>query len=99
MSYITEIFDRLDLQRIRGFLLHGVECCEVSRQTYKQRLSTAEKTVSERMEENFPDIEQQEKLMFDIHRYAGITQEVYMEIGMQCGAVLAMQLLFNPQKE
>ena len=30
MDYITEIFDRLSLQQIREFLLHGVECLPVS---------------------------------------------------------------------
>jgi len=40
MSYITEIFERLDLQQIREFLLHGVECGKVSDLSYKQRLMT-----------------------------------------------------------
>ena len=43
MNYIAEIFNRLDLQQIREFLLHGVVCCEVSGQTYQQRLREAEK--------------------------------------------------------
>lgn len=97
MNYIAEIFNRLDLQQIREFLLHGVVCCEVSGQTYQQRLHMAERTVSKRMEEKFPDIEEQEKLMFDIHHYASVMQDVYMEIGMQCGVILAMQLF--TQKE
>ena len=43
MSYINDIFERLNLQQIREFLLHGVVCCEVSGQTYQQRLREAEK--------------------------------------------------------
>lgn len=97
MSYINDIFERLNLQQIHEFLLHGEECFEVIRQTYQQRLHMAERTISKRMEEKFPDIEEQEKLMFDIHHYASVMQDVYMEIGMQCGVILAMQLF--TQKE
>lgn len=41
MSYINEIFARLDTQHFREFLLHGVECVKTSSKTYKQRLDEA----------------------------------------------------------
>ena len=96
MSYITEIFDRLDLQQIREFLLHGVECYDVSGDSYKQRLEAAEKPVIEMIEEKF---EENDEIAGDIHHYATVNQNVYMEIGLRCGAVLAAQLLSNPKKD
>ena len=97
MSYINDIFERLNLQQIREFLLHGVECCEVSGQTYQQRLREAEKPISEMMEKQFPDKEENDKVSYKIYHYASVMQDVYMEIGMQCGVILAMQLF--TQKE
>jgi len=45
MNYITEIFERLNLQQIRAFLLNGVECKKISENSYKQRLKKSEETV------------------------------------------------------
>jgi len=91
MDYISEIFSRLDLQHIREFLLHGVECLEVSDENYKQRINNVEKPFLQIIEEKFPE-EENTKVTEDIFHYATVTQDVYMEIGMQCGAALAMQL-------
>ena len=99
MDYITEIFDRLDLQQIREFLLHGVECAQVSGESYKQRLETAGNPVFETIKNKFPDMNESDKISGDVHYYTSITQDVYMEIGMQCGAILAMKLLTSPHKE
>ena len=99
MSYITEIFERLDLQQIREFLLHGVGCFEISRETYKRRLESAGKPAFKMIDEKFPNEEERDKIAGDVCNYASVTQDVYMEIGMRCGAVLAMQLLTNPQNE
>ena len=99
MSYITEIFERLDLQQVREFLLNGVECVQVDGNTYRQRLEESGNPVFEMIEAKFPDKEENDKVAGYIHDYARITQNVYMEIGLQCGAVLAVKLLANPQKE
>lgn len=98
MSYITEIFDRLDLQQIREFLLHGVECIQVTDKTYKQRLEAPGKTAFDMLKNQFPDVDEYEKIANDIHHYASVTQDVYMEIGMQCGVALVMKLLNSPKE-
>jgi len=97
MSYITKIFERLDLQQIREFLLYGTECAKVSEEDYKQRLETVRSHVSEVID-NFPGEVEKEKVEDSIYDYVNVTQDVYMEIGMKCGAVLAMQLLENSRK-
>ncbi|MCQ1530905.1 hypothetical protein [Lutispora saccharofermentans] len=95
MSYITEIFDRLDIQHIREFLLHGVECVEISNKSYKQRIEDASKSAIEMIEKKFPERDDCEKITSKVYNYSGTIQDVYMEIGMQCGAILAMQLIAN----
>ena len=99
MSYITEIFERLDLQQIREFLLNGVECITISPQSYKRRLERSANPVFEMIQVKFPAEEENEKVTNFIHNYISETKNVYMEIGIQCGAILVMKLLANPQKE
>ena len=93
MSYIDDIFNRLDLQHIREFLLYGVECAETTDEGYKQRLETADKRVCEKIKTAFSGDDEDEKVMSEIYKYTSVTADVYMEIGIKCGAVLVTQLL------
>ena len=85
MSYIAKIFEKLELQQIRTFLLQGVECLQVSDESYKERLENAGDSVFKAVEKKISDKEENNRLMSDIHHYASVTQDVYMEIGMQAG--------------
>jgi len=93
MSYITDIFERLDLQQIREFLLHGVECVEVSDKSYKQRLDSAGDIAFKSIHKKFPEEADHIEVKNDMHHYAGAMQDVYMEIGIVCGARLMAELL------
>ncbi|MCL2343501.1 MAG: hypothetical protein FWC62_06360 [Firmicutes bacterium] len=93
MSYIDEIFTRLNIQQLREFLLHGVDCVETSSRDYKQRLEEAWESVSEAIRLRFPDMEEYEAVTDKVDIYACVIQDVYMEIGLKCGAILAAQLL------
>lgn len=93
MSYISEIFDRAHIQHIREFLLHGVECVEVSNKSYKQRLAGASLPARDMIHAKFSDEKEYEEIMTTIYNYASVNQDVYMEIGLQCGASLAMQFI------
>lgn len=99
MTYISEIFERLDIQQIREFLLHGVEEMNTSDKTYYERLKNAEKIATGTLHARFPCEEDYEKVTDDVYELVGATQNVYMEVGMQCGAAIAMQLLGNPKTE
>jgi len=99
MSYISESFDRAHIQHVREFLLHGVECVEIKDNTLKQRIEEPQKAVTTMIQDKFPDMGENEKITDKMCDYVGAVQEVYMEIGLQCGAILAEQLLLNPQKE
>ena len=92
MSNIDDIFKRLDIRQIREFLLNGMECTEISSKDCEQRLDKALKPVIE-MLDKITDENEQEKAAEDIFDYGATIQEVYMEIGIQCGASLMAQLL------
>ena len=93
MSYIDDIFARLNIQHLREFLLHGVECAEISPLDYRQRVQEAWGPVSEALRSRFPEPEEYEKVTGHVQAYAGATENVSMEIGMRCGAILIALLL------
>ncbi len=99
MSYISEIFERLDIQHIREFLLHGVECVQISEKTYKQRIDDSRKTAIDMIKAKFPDMDEHVVITNEVYGYSSVVEDVYTQIGMQCGAILVIQLLANPKKE
>ena len=92
MSYITDIFRRANLQQIREFLLIGVESRSVSKLSYKQRLAAADKAMLDELRRRFPEQEEQEMVYGMIQNYTSSVKDIYMEIGLQCGATIAKQL-------
>lgn len=95
MSYISEIFDRAHIQHIREFLLHGAECVEISDKSYKQRLDIAYTPVKSMMHAIYPDEKEYEDKMVPIYDYASAHEDVYMEIGLQCGILLVTEIFEN----
>jgi len=95
MSYITEIFERLDIQHIREFLLHGIDETEIDTRSYMERLKTPEKIMTSMLHSKFSDGKEYEEITDKVYDYATAYEEVYMEIGLQCGFVLAMQIFNN----
>jgi len=99
MSYITEIFERLDIQHIREFLLHGVEETEVDTRSYMERLKTPEKIMTSFLHSKFPNEKEYEGITEKVYDYASACQNVYMEIGLQGGFIQAMQMNKNTQTD
>jgi len=93
VNYTFEIFNRLNIQHIREFLLHGVECFDISDKSYEDRIEELEKAVIKRVESEFPDRKESEVVISEIYNYASAVESVYMEIGMKCGVALAVQFL------
>ncbi len=91
MSYIDEIFERTNLQNIREFLMNDVSGT-IETQSYMDRINTAEKHMIKHLKD-YTSQHEYEGMITSIYDYAGAGQNVYMEIGMQCGARLAAQLL------
>jgi len=93
MNYTSEIFNRVSLQHIREFLLHGVECLDISDKSYEERIAVLHDKVIKRIETGFPDVKECEAVVSEVYSYATAIEEVYMEIGIQCGVTLAIQYL------
>jgi len=90
--YITNIFERLELRHIREFLLHGVQDVPQGDESYHERLEKAYAPVQAVLEKAFPDSAQRGEAESEIHRCLGTMRDVYMEIGLHCGAELLSQL-------
>lgn len=99
MSYISDIFDRADLRSIRGFLLCGGQCAKLDEGAYEERLETAAKPLFEMIEKAFPKSEDRDRISACVQDYGIANQDVYMEIGLRCGAALALKLLAGLREE
>jgi len=71
----------------------GVECCDVSDKSYKDRIDELKKAAIRRVENGFFDRREREAMVSEIFNYVDAVESVYMEIGMKCGAALAVQFL------
>lgn len=94
MSYVDEVFMRADIQQIQNFLLYGVEG-KIDRRSYVERLETPKKQWVAKLRERYLDQNEYEEICNLIFEYSGTVQDVYMEIGLQIGAILAAQTCQN----
>ena len=101
MSYISEIFDRANIQNIREYLLWYDGVTKDSKKSYEQRLEEKKKPAFDMIDSKFPDMIENDQISGKIYNYSNEVQDVYMEIGMQCGAFIVFQLLrnFNNNKD
>lgn len=95
MSYIDGIFGRANMQNIREFLLYGVEEYHVSQKTYLERLKSAEKEANRYLRSFYDSDDEYEEASSPVFKYASVIEDVYMEIGLQCGFILAMEIMTN----
>ena len=94
MNYIDKIFARVDMQQIREFRLHGVEGSTDAR-SYVERIENAHKAFSARLHKDYPNEKDFEEIAQPIYDYVTVIENVYMEIGLQVGAILAAQTAQN----
>ena len=93
MDCISDILARANLQQIREFILYGSESLDVSKKDYLQRLTEAREAAIVAIDEKVSDPAAADALTELMFAYASSVGDVYMEIGMQCGASLSSQLL------
>ena len=93
MSEFDAIFSRLNLQHLREFLLDGADSPEVSPLDYRRRIEEAWEPVTAAIRSRFPDEEAYEDVIQKIDLYTFAIQNVYMEVGLKCGAILIARLL------
>lgn len=93
MSYISEIFDRANIQQIREFLLHGTGGANLQHSSYNQRLEETRKSAINKIKARFLDMEEYEPIAEELYQALDTCEEVYMEIGLQVGMMLAIQFM------
>ncbi len=95
MDLSTEIFERVNLQQLRSFFTTGCDAVRITDAPYEERLSDRWNYMKNIIKERYPDMNDYEKIQADIDEYIMETENVYMELGIQCGAILMAQLLFG----
>lgn len=93
MNYLSEIFNRADIQQIREFLLHGTESAELDRAPYRQRLEEPQKAAAQLIKAKFPNMSEYGPITGELYKALDACQNVYMEIGVKAGVMLTVQPL------
>lgn len=93
MDYTESIFQRIDLQQLRSFVLNGVEDFDSNNYTYQERLRKGDSSIYARLETIYPDENNFDKAVADLSKALIAHEEVYTEIGMKAGARIVFQLL------
>ncbi len=95
MNYLNEIFMRADIQQVREFLLHGAEQKYLDPRPYIEQIESAHQVFIARLRRDYPNEKDFEEVIEPIYDYAVAIEKVYMEIGLQVGAILAAQTAQN----
>ena len=93
MSYIKEIFERQDLYSVCQFLKTGDELIKKDERPYMERLKSTEQTALKALRTLVTNEKESEDLFNKIIDYACACEDVYLEIGVRCGFLLALQVL------
>jgi len=94
MDYVSKIFERTNITGIRTYLMYGAEASKnEDEKTFYERLKESDDNAKPSVEELIPDKEQRLKVENAFVDSVGATNDIYMEIGMKCGAMIMYQLL------
>ena len=99
MDYIKKIFERHNLQNICRFLRTGAEYIENDAKPYMERLKKAQNIACGTLRSLVKDEEEYEVVSEKIFDYVSENEEIYMEIGVRCGFILALQILGYKQTD
>lgn len=91
MDSTEAIFARADMQQIAEFLLHGCDRAPDLR-TYWERNEDALSCLIDRLFADYPNRAEFEEISGLVYACASAFESVYMEIGLQAGALLAAQV-------
>jgi hypothetical protein len=93
MDYIKDVFERMDLQRVRQFILDGVGEGDADCLPYSERLKAASEAILNRLMDIYPISDEQDRATADLYEALDAYETVFMELGMKAGARLVYQLL------
>ncbi len=92
---ISEVYKRASLQKISGFILHGVEDIYEFSDTYEKEIKKTIKEMNNAFRKYFEDEKLITNIMDDIFSFIFVYKKVYFEVGMQCGLLLAKDLIIS----
>lgn len=93
MDDFSQIFQRLDIRYIREFLVCGEQRGKMNGGAYAQRIEEVRAPLMDAMTEMLTQKKEYDVISERLFRYEKEMRDVYIEVGMQCGAALAAQLL------
>ena len=91
-DHIEKIFARLNIQHIREFLMNGEEATNVDTMGFAERIEQRFNSVMKKIRARFPDVKELDVLADIICEYSVVCEDVYMEIGINCGFKMAKML-------
>ncbi len=92
MSYISEIFQRSNIENVRDFLLYGSDGADHCSKSYIERLNLAYENIHKVVCES-SKVMDNEEIVNKIMDEVCLVEKVHMEIGLQCGFKLALQFV------
>lgn len=95
VNYITELFNKMDLQHIREFMIYGTKAQEIEIESFDERLKIGGDPIYNRLRSLYQDSSEFDKAASDLSQALAAHDAVYMEIGMRAGARLVYQLLLS----
>lgn len=87
------MFSRTNVQQIRSFLLYGVEECSLNEKSSEQSIREAEKEVYKLIKSKTSEMSEYDEIISNINKLEFELENVYMELGLKCGAIIAIQIL------
>jgi len=97
MDNLKNVFPRMDLKRIRHYILYGTDDVSLDPQSYADILEKGSEPIRERLFRLSKDRDDTYEGMVDLDYALNAHESVYMELGMKAGARLMCQLLTDEQ--
>ena len=103
-NYFKGIYERANLKELRSFLVFGAEdlrCYSTlleKGKSYEERIEKINKETREVIDSKIQDWNDQEEVMNKVMEYVCDSDDVHMEVGIQCGFMLALQMMENMPK-
>lgn len=92
-----KVLERANVQYLRSALL-GKAYDEIQDKPYQERLDGPRCELLKMIEEKFPDMKENEPLNEKVYASTSAYADVFMELGLQAGVKMAMDILTSGQK-